>query len=124
MPRWAGRTTVSTRRPRSTRRRRKAWADTMTNGSLQSWRPGPARRAITDFVARTCGEDGSTPVPIEERIAVFDNHGTLWGEKPMPIQLNFILRRLAEMAVGQPDLRELQPWKAVAERDYAWFGAL
>jgi phosphoserine phosphatase len=96
----------------------------MTDQSLPSWRPGPARRAIVEFVARTCGEDGSTPVPNEERVAVFDNDGTLWCEKPMPIQLDFILRRLGEMAVAQPDLRDVQPWKAVSERDHAWFAAL
>ena len=63
-------------------------------------------------------------MPVEERVAVFDNDGTLWCEKPMPIQLDFILRRLAEMAEAQPELRERQPWKAVAERDFGWFGAL
>ena len=64
---------------------------------LSSWRDGPAKQAIIDFVARTCGEGGSPAVPPEERVAVFDNDGTLWCEKPMPIQLDFILRRLAEM---------------------------
>ena len=55
---------------------------------------------------------------------MFDNDGTLWCEKPMPIQLDFILRRLAEMAESQPELRERQPWKAAYERDYGWLGAL
>ena len=55
---------------------------------------------------------------------MFDNDGTFWCEKPMPIQLDFILRRLAEMAAEQPGLTEHQPWKAVAERDQGWFGAL
>ena len=96
----------------------------MTDGSLSTWRDGPARKAIIDFVAATCGEDGSAGVPVEERVAVFDNDGTLWCEKPMPIQLDFILRRLAEMVQAQPELRERQPWKAVAERDFAWFGSL
>ena len=67
---------------------------------LSSWRDGPAKQAILDFVTHTCGADGSTAVPTEERVAVFDNDGTLWCEKPMPIQLDFILRRLAEMADG------------------------
>ena len=53
---------------------------------------------------------------------MFDNDGTLWCEKPMPIQLDFILRRLAEMAEADPELRERQPWKAAYERDYAWLG--
>ena len=69
-----------------------------TEGALAGWRDGPAKQAIIEFVARVTGEDGSEPVPVEERLAVFDNDGTLWCEKPMPIQLDFILRRLVEMA--------------------------
>jgi hypothetical protein len=92
----------------------------MTAPLLSSWRERPAKQAIIDFVERACGEGG---VPIEERVAVFDNDGTLWCEKPMPIQLDFIIRRLAEMAKLQPELCERQPWKAVADRDFAWFGA-
>jgi phosphoglycolate phosphatase-like HAD superfamily hydrolase len=91
---------------------------------LTSWRDGPAKRAIVEFVARVSGADGSEPVPVEERLAVFDNDGTLWCEKPMPIQLDFILRRLVEMAEADEALRERQPWKAAYERDYGWFGAV
>jgi phosphoserine phosphatase len=93
------------------------------NDVLPSWRPGPARQSILDFVARVCGADGSPAVPVEERVAVFDNDGTLWCEKPMPIQLDFILRRLAEMAKARPELRSRQPWKAVSEDDLEWFAA-
>jgi hypothetical protein len=93
-------------------------------GDLTSWRDGPARQAIVEFVARVCGEDGSVPVPVEERLAVFDNDGTLWCEKPMPIQLDFILRRLVEMATADPALRDRQPWKAAVERDYGWLSRL
>ena len=57
---------------------------------LSSWNDGPAKRAIIRFVAGVCGADGSEPVPVEERLAVFDNNGTLWCEKPMPIQVDFI----------------------------------
>ena len=73
---------------------------------LPSWNDGGARRAIEEFV------QDSGAVPAEERVAVFDNDGTLWCEKPMPIQLDFILRRLVEMAEAKPELRERQPWKA------------
>jgi phosphoserine phosphatase len=90
----------------------------MSDEVLRSWRHGTARKAIVDFVER------SAAVPVEERVAVFDNDGTLWCEKPMPIQLDFIMRRLAEMVAAQPELCERQPWKAVAERDLGWFGAL
>jgi phosphoserine phosphatase len=93
-------------------------------GELSSWRDGPAKQAIEGFVARVCGADGSEPVPVEERLAVFDNDGTLWCEKPMPIQLDFILRRLAEMAEAEPELQERQPWKAAHERDYNWLSGV
>jgi phosphoserine phosphatase len=89
-----------------------------------SWRDGPAKQAIVDFVRRVCGELGSPEVPVEERVAVFDNDGTLWCEKPMPMQLDFILRRLAEMAEAQPELWERQPWKAAHEHDYGWLSAV
>jgi FMN phosphatase YigB (HAD superfamily) len=96
----------------------------MTTDLLSSWRDGPTKQAIINFVERTGGEDGWAAVPVEERVAVFDNDGTLWCEKPMPIQLDFILRRLVEMADAQPELRERQPWKAAHERDYGWLSAL
>ncbi len=79
-----------------------------------SWDDGSARRAVVEFVQRTVSEG----VPAEERVAVFDNDGTLWCEKPMPIQADFILRRLFEMAHADPELRGRQPWKAAYDRDY------
>lgn len=85
---------------------------------LGSWRDGPAKQAIADFVA------AAEAVPVEERVAVFDNDGTLWCEQPMPIQADFILRRLAEMAEADPELRERQPWKAAHERDQEWLGTV
>src|SRR3954454_15315091 len=93
-------------------------------GGLTSWRDGPAKQSIVAFVQRVCGEDGSAPVPVEDRLAVFDNDGTLWCEKPMPIQLDFILRRLAAMAEADSALRDRQPWKAAHERYYGWLTAL
>jgi len=87
---------------------------------LASWKEGAARRTLVEFVERTV----SDAVPIEERVAVFDNDGTLWCEKPMPIQLDFILRRLVAMAEEQSELRERQPWQAAYEQDYGWFGQL
>jgi phosphoserine phosphatase len=83
--------------------------------ALTSWRDGPTRRAVLDFVARAADE-----VPADERVAVFDNDGTLWCEKPMPIQLDFILRRLVEMTEADPGLGDRQPWKAAREGDSAW----
>jgi phosphoserine phosphatase len=87
---------------------------------LASWNEGGARDAIVDFVQATVAAE----VPSEERLAVFDNDGTLWCEKPMPIQADFIVRRLFEMAEGNPELRTRQPWKAAYDRDYDWLGAV
>jgi FMN phosphatase YigB (HAD superfamily) len=67
-------------------------------------------------------EGGADAVPPPERVAVFDNDGTLWCEKPMPIQLDFILRRLVVMADQDPALRTRQPWQAAYTRDYGWLG--
>jgi phosphoserine phosphatase len=88
-------------------------------GVLASWNDGPARRAIVEFVERTVAD----AVPLEERVSVFDNDGTLWCEKPLPIQADFILRRLFEMAEADPELRGRQPWKAAYEQDFSWLGA-
>ena len=85
-------------------------------------RPGttpPTRQAIVDFVERVTDGGRRDYVPPAERIAVFDNDGTLWCEKPMPIELGFILHRFAEMAEADPSLRDRQPWKAAREQDYA-----
>jgi phosphoserine phosphatase len=84
---------------------------------LASWRDTPTRRAIVEFAERAARD-----VPPEERVAVFDNDGTLWCEKPMPVELGFILKRLAEMAEADPALRTRQPWQAAYERDYGWLG--
>ncbi|HZK50165.1 MAG TPA: hypothetical protein VFD47_01205 [Actinomycetota bacterium] len=87
----------------------------MTSG-LASWNDGAARQAVVEFVERIV----SGAVPVEERVAVFDNDGTLWCEKPVPIQADFILRRLFEMAEDDSQLRARQPWKGAYERDPDW----
>jgi len=84
---------------------------------LPSWNDGAAKTAIIDFVEQT-----ARAVPVEERIAVFDADGTLWCEQPVPIEADFILRRLAEMAKADPKLRDRQPWRAAYEHDNAWLG--
>ena len=88
---------------------------------LASWNDTPTTAAITAFVERA--SSGPDAVPPEERVAVFDNDGTLWTEKPMPVELVFVLRRWVEMAEADPTLRDRQPWKAAVERDYAFLGS-
>ena len=87
---------------------------------LATWSDGPTKDAVLGFVERVTA-DGVLPA---ERVAVFDNDGTLWCEKPLPIQADFILRRLHEMAEADLELRDRQPWKAAYEQDYGWLGAV
>jgi phosphoserine phosphatase len=89
---------------------------------LASWNDGAAKAAIVGFVGRVTDEGGADYVVPAERIAVFDNDGTLWCEKPMPVELGFVLARLAEMAEADESLRDKQPWRAAHERDYGWLG--
>ena len=88
---------------------------------LRSWNDSPTRAAIESYVASVT-TDGPDFVPSEERIAVFDNDGTLWSEKPIPIQLDFTLHRMAAMANADPSLQKQQPWKAAHEKDMKWLG--
>jgi len=89
---------------------------------LPSWQDGPTRQAITDFVAAVTTEDGPDFVPPSERIAVFDNDGTLWVEQPMYVQLAFVLDRLKTLAPEHPEWQQEQPFKAALEGDTATVG--
>ena len=72
------------------------------SAELSSWSDGPTKSAIIDFVARVTDDGGPDFVEPAARVAVFDNDGTLWCEKPMPIQLDFTVRRLGELARKDP----------------------
>ena len=88
--------------------------------ALPSWNDTATRDAIVKFVASVTREGGPDYVPPQERVAAFDNDGTLWCERPLPVQADFILRRLAAMAERNPALRERQPWKSAYNKDYGW----
>ncbi|MET0736452.1 MAG: HAD family hydrolase [Microbacterium sp.] len=88
--------------------------------SLPSWRDTPTRRAIEEFAASV--SSGPDAVPVEERIAVFDNDGTLWTEKPMPTQLHYIVQKWRAAAEADPSLAERQPYRAVLAGDFGWLG--
>jgi phosphoserine phosphatase len=94
----------------------------MTIDGLATWNDGPAKARITEFVEGVTKEGGADYVPPSDRIAVFDNDGTLWCEKPMPIELGFILKRFVEMSEADDSLQEHQPWRAAREGDHAWLG--
>jgi phosphoserine phosphatase len=84
---------------------------------LTSWRQGSARSAIVDFVERTTREGTPDFVPHAERIAVFDNDGTLWAEQPMYFQLAFALDRIRALAPEHQEWKTTQPFKGALEGD-------
>ena len=84
---------------------------------LPSWNDGPTKRAIVEFVAQVSSPDSSNYVPPAERIAVFDNDGTLWAEQPLYVQIAFALDRVRALAPEHPEWKSTQPFKAVLEGD-------
>jgi len=84
---------------------------------LPSWNDGPSRQAITGFVEAVTREGSKDFVPPAERIAVFDNDGTLWSEQPMYFQVLFALDEVKRQAPQHPGWKEKQPFKAVLEGD-------
>jgi phosphoserine phosphatase len=91
----------------------------MTANPLPSWNDGAAKSAITDFVARVTRQGGPDFVPPAERIATFDNDGTLWCEQPLQVQFFFGQERLKALAQKDPGLKQRQPFKAYLEHDMA-----
>jgi phosphoserine phosphatase len=89
-------------------------------GPLASWRDGSAKQTILDFVA-SATRPGPGFVPVADRVAAFDNDGTLWVEQPMPPQFDFVFRRWAEEVEADPVLAGRQPYKALVEKDTAFF---
>ena len=84
---------------------------------LPSWRNGPAKQFIISFIHKTTQPGSPDFVPIEDRIAVFDNDGTLWSEQPNYVQLVFAIDRVKELAPKRPEWRVTQPFQAVLEGD-------
>jgi hypothetical protein len=84
---------------------------------LPSWNDGESKRAITEFVARVTQPGGPDFVPPAERIATFDNDGTLWVEHPMYVQMAFVLDRLKALAPLHLEWKDIQPFKAALEGD-------
>jgi phosphoserine phosphatase len=91
------------------------------SGPLPSWNDGAAKRGIIDFVKRVTNEHGPDFTPVADRIATFDNDGTLWVEKPLPVEVYFVLGRVRELAAKDPSLKERLPFKAALEGDAAYF---
>lgn len=88
----------------------------MTGTELASWAEGAAKAAIVDFLGRATSP-GPDFVPVADRIACFDNDGTLWVEQPLPPQFDFVFRTWAEEVQADPSLADQQPYKALLEKD-------
>ena len=85
----------------------------MTGDPLPSWNDGPTKTAVIEFL------DAAPSVPVADRVAVFDNDGTLWCEKPNYVQLEFLLAELATAVAGDPSLAERDEYRALLEHDMA-----
>ncbi len=91
---------------------------------LASWNDGPAKQAIISFVHRTTDPGSPDLVPPTERIATFDQDGTLWVEHPMFVQVLYSLDRVRELAKERPQLASTEPFKTVLSGDRAAIAAL
>ncbi len=85
--------------------------------ALPSWNDGVAKQAIVDFVAEATTEGSPGFVPPAERIAMFDNDGTLWCEQPMYFQLAFALDRVKALAPAHPEWKDKEPFKSILAGD-------
>jgi phosphoglycolate phosphatase-like HAD superfamily hydrolase len=90
---------------------------------LRAWNDGAVKKSITDFVARVTTQGGPDFVAVPERIATFDNDGTLWTEQPYYFQFAFALDRIKAMAPRHPEWKNKQPFKALLEGDKKTFAA-
>jgi phosphoglycolate phosphatase-like HAD superfamily hydrolase len=89
-------------------------------GPLPSWNDGPVRRAVVDFVRRVTTEGSADYVPPAERVATFDNDGTLWCEQPV-VQLAFASMRLKQMMPGHPEWNQRPAIQAALKGDVGYF---
>lgn len=93
------------------------WATARSNDPLPSWNDSASKQTIVRFVKQVSTEGSPQFVPPAQRIAVFDNDGTLWAERPLYVQLEFARDRVKTLAPSHPEWKEVQPFKAVLEND-------
>jgi phosphoglycolate phosphatase-like HAD superfamily hydrolase len=92
--------------------------------SLPSWNDGPVKKSITDFVPRVTTLGSADFVPRDQRVATFDNDGTLWAEQPMYFQIIFAMDRVKALANQHPDWKRKQPFKSVLDDNRNTLAAL
>jgi hypothetical protein len=84
---------------------------------LPSWNDGPAKQSIIAFVEKVTKPGSSDFVPVSERIATFDNDGTLWCEEPLPVQLFFVIDRVKALAPQHPEWTTTEPFASLLKGD-------
>ncbi|EJJ27552.1 HAD family hydrolase [Rhizobium sp. CF142] len=94
-----------------------AWSPVLAQEPLPSWNDTSAKTRIMDFVKATVTEGAQGYVAPADRIAVFDNDGTLWSEQPYYIQLGFVLDRVKALAPQHPEWKTKEPFKSVLDGD-------
>jgi len=92
--------------------------------ALPSWNDTQTKQIILDFVAETSDENSPDYIPPAERIAAFDNDGTLWVEQPAPAQTGFLIGKLVEQVKADPSLAEEEPYKGIVTQDPDFMQAL
>src|SRR5271165_4897168 len=93
-------------------------AAAQTAAPLPSWNDGPAKQGILDFIKATADPSSKDFVPPEERIATFDQDGTLWVEHPDYTQLIYCLDRVPVVVKANPHLARIEPFKTVQTGDF------
>src|SRR5688572_2442463 len=88
-----------------------------TGDPLPSWNAGKSKQSIVDFVTRVTTKGSPQFVPSAERIATFDNDGTLWGEQPLYFQLAFAIDRVKALAPKHPEWKDQDPFKSLLAGD-------
>ncbi len=91
---------------------------------LPSWNDGAAKTAILTFVARVTTQGDANFVPVEQRIATFDNDGTLWSEQPIYFQVAFVVDRIRTLANAHPEWKDQEPYRSVLTDDRPGLAAL
>jgi hypothetical protein len=84
---------------------------------LPSWNDGAAKQSIFSFVARVTTDGSPSFVPVPERIATFDNDGTLWCEQPVPVQVYFALDRVKALVPQHPEWKSKEPFASLLKGD-------
>ncbi len=97
----------------------KATEEVVDIDPLPSWNDGTTKQAILDFVSKTTAEGSADFIPVEDRIATFDNDGNLWSEQPVYFQLVFAIDEIKRLSSNHPEWATEQPYKAILEGDVA-----